>query len=119
MPAKSLVFGETRLAEAYRAYLEGRGYVQRYDVEGNIDKAVQSFESAIAIDDTYALAYSGLAEAFWRKADAVNDEQWADKAIESGERAVAINGDLVIARVKLGEIYADSGCEQDAVLEFE
>ena len=116
---QQLVFGETRLAEAYRAYLEGRGYVQRYDVEGNIDKAVQSFESAIAIDDTYALAYSGLAEAFWRKADAGNDEQWAGKAIESAERAVAINGDLVIARVKLGEIYADSGREQDAVREFE
>ena len=29
---RELLFGETRLAEAYRAYLEGRGYVQRYDV---------------------------------------------------------------------------------------
>ena len=116
---QELLFGETRLAEAYRAYLEGRGYVQRYDVEGNIDKAVQSFEEAIAIDDGYALAYSGLAEAYWRKADAANDAKWAEKAIENAERAVAINGDLATTRVKLGEIYAAGGREQDAVSEFE
>lgn len=116
---QELLFGETRLAQAYRAYLEGRGYVQRYDVEGNIDKAVQSFEEAIAIDDGYALAYSGLAEAYWRKADAANDAKWAEKAIENAERAVAINGDLVTTRVKLGEIYAAGGREQDAVSEFE
>ena len=116
---QELLFGETRLADAYRTYLEGRGYVQRYDVEGNLDKAVQSFETSIAIDEGYALAYSGLAEAYWRKADAVNDEKWAEKAIENAERAVAINGDLATTRVKLGEIYADSGREPDAVSEFE
>ena len=114
-----LLFGETRLADAYRAYLEGRGCVQRYDIEGNIDKAVRSFEASIAIDEGYAPAYSGLAEAYWRKADAVNDEKWAEMAIENAERAVAINGDLATTRVKLGEIYADSGREQDAVSEFE
>ncbi|MGC4056098.1 MAG: tetratricopeptide repeat protein [Paludibaculum sp.] len=46
-----------------------------------------------------------------------NDRHWADRALESGQKAVSLNPDLVVARVKLGEIYSDSGRVDDAIRE--
>lgn len=48
---------------AYKHYLAGQGYLYRFDHSDNIDKAVEAFKSAIAIDSNYADAYVGLAEA--------------------------------------------------------
>jgi TolB-like protein/Flp pilus assembly protein TadD len=49
--------------EAYDAYLKGRFYWNKRDKPG-LTKAVEYFERAIALDPQFALAYSGLAEAY-------------------------------------------------------
>jgi serine/threonine protein kinase/tetratricopeptide (TPR) repeat protein len=53
----------TEDAEAYQAYLKGRFYWYKRTDEG-YSKATQHFEEAIEKDPTYALAYSGLADAY-------------------------------------------------------
>jgi serine/threonine-protein kinase len=53
----------THNAEAYRCYLMGRYHWNKRSAEG-LKKSVKLFEQAIEIDPTYALAYTGLADAY-------------------------------------------------------
>lgn len=58
-----LVTGKAVDPEAYRHYLRGRYYWNRR-TSFEINKAIKEFQQAIAIDPTYALAHSGLADAY-------------------------------------------------------
>ena len=62
-PHRSLVKRQTTNIEAYNLYLQGRYYWSRR-YAGFLQRAIDSFEQAIACDPAYALAYAGLAEAF-------------------------------------------------------
>lgn len=53
----------TENTEAYKAYLKGRYFWNRRNLEG-FQKAIEYFKSAIEQDPTYALAYAGLADAY-------------------------------------------------------
>jgi DNA-binding winged helix-turn-helix (wHTH) protein/TolB-like protein/Flp pilus assembly protein TadD len=53
----------TQNREAYEAYLRGRYFFDKRDPQ-NYQKAIAEFERAIALDPNYALAYSGLADAY-------------------------------------------------------
>jgi eukaryotic-like serine/threonine-protein kinase len=53
----------TENAAAYHAYLRGRYYWNRRTAKG-IKKAMECFEEAIRFDDSYALAYAGLADCY-------------------------------------------------------
>jgi DNA-binding winged helix-turn-helix (wHTH) protein/TolB-like protein/Flp pilus assembly protein TadD len=50
--------------EAYRLYLKGRYYLGKYDEEG-FKKGLESFKQAIDLDPNYALAYAGVADAYY------------------------------------------------------
>ena len=120
-PAESKVVtaGDTATPGAYGAYLEGRGLLSRYDVRGNIDKAIASFRRATELDPNYALAWSGLGEAYWRKTRSEGDQQTAALALESAERAVRLDPGLAIVHSVLGEVYGTSGREDDAIKELQ
>jgi TolB-like protein/Tfp pilus assembly protein PilF len=47
---------------AYRAYLKGRYYTNRW-TQTSLSKAIESFQYAIQMDPHYALAYTGLSDA--------------------------------------------------------
>jgi serine/threonine-protein kinase len=49
--------------EAYNRYLRGRYYWNQRTAEG-LEQAIEEFRASIAIDPIYALAYSGLADAY-------------------------------------------------------
>ncbi len=53
----------TRSSEAYELYLQGRHYSNRRGEE-RFDKALEYYSLAIAKDPRYALAYSGIADAY-------------------------------------------------------
>jgi tetratricopeptide (TPR) repeat protein len=60
---------------AYSAYLEGRGLLARYDVTGNVEKAIASFRRAVEIDPNFVLAWSSLGAAYWRQGFTVRDKE--------------------------------------------
>jgi len=60
---KRLVKRHTENAEAYRLYLKGRHYWNRWTEEG-FYKAIDYFHQAVEIDPNYALAYAGLADSY-------------------------------------------------------
>jgi serine/threonine-protein kinase len=53
----------TENSEAYQAYLKGRYYWNQRNAK-SLKKAIESFEEAIKLDDSYALAYAGLADCY-------------------------------------------------------
>ena len=68
-----LAAGGTSRPLANEFYLQGRGFLQRYEQQENLDKAIDLFQKAIAEDSGFALAFAGLGEAFWRKYELTKD----------------------------------------------
>ena len=61
-----LVAGLTTDPEAYKLYIQGQGFLQKYEEVENIEEAVRLFDEAIARDSTYVLAYAGASSALAR-----------------------------------------------------
>ena len=118
-PVTARAAGDTPAADAYSAYLQGRGFLERYDIPANIDKAIASFTAAVEQDPNYALAYAGLAEAYWRKTRSTHEKNWSTLANQNAERAVQLDGSLAIVHSVLGSIYLDDGRQTDAVREYQ
>ncbi len=51
--------------EAYHLYLKGRYHWNKYAEQG-LRKAIDYFSQAIEVDPTYALAYAGIADSYYR-----------------------------------------------------
>jgi len=113
-----LTAGGTTAPEAYNLYLQGRGYLQRYEKVENIDTAIGLFQRAMGEDSRYALAYAGLGEAYWRKYEASKEPQWVEHAINNGQRAVELNDFLAPVHITLGLIHKGTGRYQEAIQEF-
>ena len=115
----AIAAGDTAAPSAYSAYIEGRGLLARFDVPGNVDRAIDSFTKAAQQDPKYALAYAGLAESYWRKTRASGEKQWATLANQNAEYAVQLDGNLAIVHSVLGSVYRDAGRLEDATREFQ
>lgn len=61
---KRLAKRYTKNTEAYQFYLKGRYFVTTKRTEEWIKKGIEYFQKAIDLDPNYALAYSGIAEAY-------------------------------------------------------
>lgn len=61
---KKLVKRYTENAEAYQLYVKGRYFVTTKRTEKFIKKGIEFYQKAIDLDPNYALAYSGIAEAY-------------------------------------------------------
>ena len=55
-------------AEAYQLYLKGRYFLFKGNQDG-MAKAIENFNQALEMDPNYALAYAGLADAYYGQAD--------------------------------------------------
>ncbi len=104
---------------AYEFYLEGRGYLQRYDRAENLDSAVAVFDQALARDPAYALAHAGKAEAFLRRYDLTKDARFLEQARASGRRAIELDERLAPVQLTMGLVHAASGDHASAIRSFE
>lgn len=95
----------TENAEAYQLYLKGRYFVTTKRTEEWIKKGIEYFQKAIDLDPNYALAYSGIAEAYgllasstggWRPCDAY------PKAEAAALKALELDDALAEAHCSLG-----------------
>jgi serine/threonine protein kinase/Flp pilus assembly protein TadD len=109
----------TQDASAFQDYVNGLGYLHNYERTENIDKAIDSFRSALKIDATYALAYAALGRAYWRKYVATDDTAWVDHAQESCSHAVTLNAKLPATHLCLGTIESGTGRYAEAIREFQ
>jgi TolB-like protein/Tfp pilus assembly protein PilF len=88
--------------EAFRAYLKGRYYWNKYTKEG-LEKANECFREAIDVDPTYALAYAGMADSYFRLSNQQLSPRYAaPKAKAAAIRALEIDPTLAEAHTSLG-----------------
>jgi serine/threonine protein kinase/tetratricopeptide (TPR) repeat protein len=110
-----LAIGGTTVPSAYEYYMQGRGYLQRYEGAQNIDTAISLFNLALGQDRRYALAEAGLGEAYWRKYEQTKDTQWAEQAKKTSAAAIGLNDKLAQVYVTLGMIHTGTGRYAEAV----
>lgn len=94
---------------AYKHYLAGLGYSYRYDVGENIDRAIEAFTSAIAMDTSYADAYVGLAEAQLQKFLEVQDVTLLNVMVETIEKLIKIDSDHQLISYLEGKLKYHQG----------
>ena len=89
--------------EAYRWYLKGRFFWNRRTKE-SLNKCVECFEKAIELDLRFALAFSGLADAYIILGDYnfLPAKEAYTYAKDAAEKALEIDKDLAQAHTSLG-----------------
>lgn len=117
--AQTLKAGNTLVPAAYPLYVEGLGYLRRYDQPENIAKAIGAFEGAVARDRNYALAYAGLAEADKRQYDVLKEARYIDDALENCSRSLALSDKQAASHITMGMIRASKGEYARAEKEFQ
>jgi TolB-like protein len=95
---------QTENPEAYNLYLQGRFFIEKRD-EG-IKKSIEYFEKAVNIDPNYALAYAGLADAYFLLAwyNQMPKPEGYEKSKECVNKALGIDKNLAEAHTVLGTI---------------
>jgi TolB-like protein len=96
--------GSTENTEAYKAYIKGRHHWNKFDLASS-RKAAEYFVQAIEIDPTYALAYAGLADAYYRLSNVYAPTREAmSKARAAAMKALEIDDTLSEAHAAMGII---------------
>jgi len=114
-----LTAGVTTIPGAYELYLQGIGYMKRFDDKTNLTMAISLFEQAIENDSTYALAYAGLAEAYWFMFDTSKEKKWVEFANNALKNALALDEDLAQVNISAGIVYSGTGQYEDAINAFD
>jgi tetratricopeptide (TPR) repeat protein len=96
----------TENREAYEQYLRGR-YFWNKVWSGQVRKSIESFNQAIAIDPNYALAYAGLADAYWGMIiGQSNALEMMPRAKAAATRALELDSTLAEAHVAMANVRA-------------
>jgi serine/threonine protein kinase/tetratricopeptide (TPR) repeat protein len=113
----ALQTGSTLVPGAYDFYVQGRGYLQRYERLDNVDNAINLFRRAIEADERFALAHASLGEALWRKYELTKDAALIADARAACAKATAINDQTAPAHLTLSMIARGTGEYETAALE--
>src|SRR6201998_1040457 len=90
---EALAVKPTENLQAYDSYLRGKRYARR-QTRQDLEFALQMFESAVAMDPSFALAYAACANAcamFY--CNFSRDAVWVERARNASGKAVALRGD--------------------------
>jgi len=95
---------QTDNPEAYQLYLKGRYYAAKFDTE-DLNKGLDYFRQAIALDPNYALAYDGLAYYYELVEDLYAPiAEVMPKAREAARKAVEIDDGIAESHVQVGAV---------------
>lgn len=91
--------------EAYQSYIKGRYYWNKRTA-ADIKKAISSYEDAILQDESYALAYAGLADSYATLGilDEVSPQETMPKARSAAMKALELDDALAEAHAALGYV---------------
>ena len=89
-------------ASAPELYTRAAERLRLYYVEGNVDRAIEQLNRALALKSPYPIVEARLSIAYWRKNSASADPEWQKRAQNHAERAVAGNNQLAVAHIALG-----------------
>jgi tetratricopeptide (TPR) repeat protein len=109
----------TKNPEAFQLYLKGRFYWNKRTPQ-DLQKAIEYFNQAIAVDPNYALGYAGLADAYAQLSNyrAAPPREIMPKAKDAALKALSLDNNLAEAHTALGLIlhiydYDFAGAERE------
>lgn len=100
---KRLTQQPTDNLEAYQLYLRGNYHLYQFTPDG-LQKTIEYFNQAVALDANYALAYAGLANAYGI-GSSFGDDSAALRAEAAAEKAVALNPTLAETHAALAAMF--------------
>jgi serine/threonine protein kinase/tetratricopeptide (TPR) repeat protein len=109
----------TENVAAYDLYLRGRNALRGQQDVKNEEAAAEFFQQAIAKDPTFALAYSGLADASLAIYSVKKDPLWSDRALSAAQQAQRLNDNAAEVHFSLGKVYQATGKTSEAVAELQ
>jgi tetratricopeptide (TPR) repeat protein len=105
--------------DAFDYYLNGNGYLEKFEDVKNIDTAIRFFNLALDIDRNFTLAHAGLGRAFWLKYEETKDITYVSQAINACQTAMDLNGHYSESFLTCGTIYKGTGHYDLAVQKLE
>ena len=100
--------------DAFADYAQARVFLERPDVRGSLQHAIDLLQAAIARDNRFALAYAALGEAYWAQFRETNDRSWTDKARAANLDALRIDPAQPEVRMALAVMYHGLGRRDEA-----
>jgi tetratricopeptide (TPR) repeat protein len=95
-------------------YLQGRTYLEGWDVERHYTRAEEAFRGAIRRDPSFAEAHARLALALFKNYEETRKPERVPEAERAAERAVALAPELPEARLAQGVIQLGRGLSAEA-----
>ncbi len=111
--------GQTTSAAAYTLYLQGVGYLKRYEKPGNLEAAIEVLGRASEEDPLYGPTQAAMCEALWQSFHKTGRTEFSTRAIASCERASQLGRDQPAVLVTVGRGYLEVGEYRRARLELE
>lgn len=94
---------------AHDTFLKAQDQLDHYYQPQGVEKATKLFETTIAEDPQFALAYAGLARAnflrFWQE----GEPRYVEPAVAAATQALSLDRNLASVHVTLGRIYTETG----------
>src|SRR4029434_11112289 len=84
--------------EAFQQYAQARGLIDRRDIPGNADRAVDLLEAVTRREPGCALAHAALGEACWEKYRQTRERSWVDRAEQEILVALSADGNQPLVR---------------------
>ncbi len=109
----------TQNIEAYDLYLKGRDLLKNRGNDKNTTAALELFEQACAKDPSFALAWTGVADASLKMYSLQHESFWAEKALAAARQAKRDNDALPEVHFSLGSVYTQTGKNAEAVGEIQ
>jgi serine/threonine protein kinase/tetratricopeptide (TPR) repeat protein len=105
---------------AYEAYLQGRNAMRGQPDAKAVKTAISYFQRAQQEDSNFPLAFSGLAEAYFRQYQLTKDEKSSIAAVSAAEHARDLSAGQNIPDVHfvLGTVYQQTGKTDEAINEL-
>src|SRR5208282_892079 len=109
----------TENVAAYDLYLRGRNALRGQQDVKNDQAAADFFEQATKKDPTFALAYSGLADASLAIYLSKKDAFWSQRAVSAALQAQRLNDNAAEVHFSLGKVYQATGKNAEAIAELQ
>ena len=108
----------TENADAYDLYLKGRNAMHGEVDAAAVKKAIGFYDQAVQRDPSFALAYTGIADASLRMYTNTKEASWAQKALGAAQQAQALGDNFPEVHFALGSIYTATGKAAEATAEL-
>jgi serine/threonine protein kinase/tetratricopeptide (TPR) repeat protein len=103
---------------AYDLYLKGRDLLKNQRSAEAAERALDLFQQACQKDPSFALAWTGIADASLLIYRVRKEAFWAEKALSAAQEGLSRNPDIPEVHFALGSVYAATGRHTQAVDEL-